>query len=276
MPGSCCLSFFGGCQDVQAESDCVNGVYTEGVACAETDCSVFDGACCRPDGTCIDGVNEPFCVNVANGVFQGIGTLCSGVDCTPPPTNTGACCLSETECQNDVTSVQCFAIGGQYMGNGTDCEGVECPDSGCRTARTEAEYAEGDKAYSLDMCERAVGMFGIRPESHVDPSFDLEGYAYPVTAHEVRAVYQDGDQCRVAYGSLVRGHDGYVRPVMCSKPELQNSSRRWAFGHFGVNLEPDPDGLIPDGYVYMVLPIQNPPWNEVQYHNSPRMCEALV
>lgn len=45
-------------------------------------CVIPVGACCRPDGSCDDGITEAGCEN-----WQGDGTLCSGVTCPVPPSN---------------------------------------------------------------------------------------------------------------------------------------------------------------------------------------------
>jgi hypothetical protein len=47
-----------------------------------TPCVIPLGACCRPDGSCDDGIAEAACEN-----WQGDGTLCANVSCPQPPPN---------------------------------------------------------------------------------------------------------------------------------------------------------------------------------------------
>ena len=54
--------------------------YEVGLSCEP--CVIPLGACCRPDGTCQDGIAEAACQN-----WQGDGSLCSGVVCPQPPGN---------------------------------------------------------------------------------------------------------------------------------------------------------------------------------------------
>ena len=44
---------------------------------------------------------------------------------TPPPSNTGSCCLPDNSCVVETLS-DCKAAGGTYGGNGTNCVGVDC------------------------------------------------------------------------------------------------------------------------------------------------------
>lgn len=82
-----------------------------------TDCSgdiCLLGACCQPDGTCFDALEED-CSDPCE-TFQGALNRCSGVDCTP---TLGACCVGAV-C-SEVTSCVCGQMGGTYNGDGSDC-----------------------------------------------------------------------------------------------------------------------------------------------------------
>ncbi len=88
------------------------------------------GACCT-DGVCTIAATELVCIS-GGGVFQGIGTDCSGDPC---PVVTGACCFPDVSCQEGVTQTDCEAMSGVYLGNGTLCEGSPCTalDGACCT-----------------------------------------------------------------------------------------------------------------------------------------------
>ena len=80
------------------------------------------GACCLPDGVCIDGVTLNDCLQ-QNGTYQGDGTVCTAVDCVP---QTEACCFPNGSCA-DLTPAACAANGGNPQGFGTSCATVNCP-----------------------------------------------------------------------------------------------------------------------------------------------------
>ncbi|MCK4343569.1 MAG: hypothetical protein KAY37_17795, partial [Phycisphaerae bacterium] len=50
--------------------------------------------------------------------------LCLTGPCLPP---SGACCLPDGSCADDVTHFDCLHDGGEWQGEGTLCSGVECP-----------------------------------------------------------------------------------------------------------------------------------------------------
>jgi len=54
--------------------------YTATLSCVP--CIIPVGACCRPDGSCDDGITEASCED-----WQGEGTLCANVICPQPPPN---------------------------------------------------------------------------------------------------------------------------------------------------------------------------------------------
>ncbi|MBX3395325.1 MAG: thrombospondin type 3 repeat-containing protein [Phycisphaerae bacterium] len=81
------------------------------------------GACCLPNGTCIDNETPSDCSNKL-GTFKGADSLCSQVSCPQP---TGACCLPNGTCTADQTAAQCTGANGTFQGAGTTCNGVSCP-----------------------------------------------------------------------------------------------------------------------------------------------------
>ncbi len=81
------------------------------------------GACCRPDGTCVDAVTVMECAEAHSGQWQGWETTCAGVACPQPPT--GACCLGDGGCVVE-TEADCT---GTYLGDDTLCGG-DCDEDG--------------------------------------------------------------------------------------------------------------------------------------------------
>lgn len=84
------------------------------------------GACCLPDGSCIQAQNTADCVQ-QGGVFQGVGTNCVDVTCPTPVI--GACCFQDGSCA-ETSQFDCEASGGIYQGDGTDCLTADCPQPG--------------------------------------------------------------------------------------------------------------------------------------------------
>jgi hypothetical protein len=84
---------------------------------------IVTGACCFPDGSCLD-LDPKECLDLG-GEFQGIGTDCSKVQCEE---HYGACCIVEEGCV-DLFYTECQEAEGIFMGDGTSCEdGIVCPD----------------------------------------------------------------------------------------------------------------------------------------------------
>ncbi len=82
------------------------------------------GACCLPDATCMDDMDEAECATLG-GTFQGVDTSCARVICA-----VGACCLGDGSCLDGVTELDCEALSGFYQGNGVRCGAVQCDPIG--------------------------------------------------------------------------------------------------------------------------------------------------
>lgn len=91
------------------------------------DCCVEEatGACCMPDGSCVDAVTSADCLS-AGGTYQGDDTDCASVTCPLP---TGACCFGDGSCVDAMTVSDCELQGGTYQGDGTSCASVTCTPS---------------------------------------------------------------------------------------------------------------------------------------------------
>lgn len=81
-------------------------------------CPQPEGACCLPDGSCIEVV-EADCL-AQGGVFSAPGVACVEVSCPQP---TGACCLPDGTCV-EVTEEDCGSLGGIFSGDFTTCASV--------------------------------------------------------------------------------------------------------------------------------------------------------
>ena len=88
-------------------------------------CTPGVGACCLPNGTCLDGQAQSACTG-QNGTFQGDGSTCGTVTCPQP---SAACCFTNGQCLN-MTSVNCSTAGGNWL-PGSSCSGSTCPTGSC-------------------------------------------------------------------------------------------------------------------------------------------------
>lgn len=79
------------------------------------------GACCQPDGTCVNDVTGTDCADLLGGSYFGDFTLCELENCE----GVGACCLG-VSCQ-DLTEAECGVMGGTYKGDGSDCAFIPDP-----------------------------------------------------------------------------------------------------------------------------------------------------
>lgn len=87
------------------------------VDCAETTA----GACCLPDGSC--ATLTPSECSDQLGIFQGVLTSCSQVNCPVPD---GACCLEVSGACLDRKQSVCLQLGGVWSGAGTTCASTVC------------------------------------------------------------------------------------------------------------------------------------------------------
>ncbi len=93
-------------------------------AASEQQASSTTGACCLPDGSCLD-TDERTCL-AEDGTFMGAHTNCRTTDCTQPPPQTEACCWPDGSC-DDIDLDECSAERGEPQGPGTTCATVSCP-----------------------------------------------------------------------------------------------------------------------------------------------------
>jgi hypothetical protein len=121
--GACC--FPNGTCLIRTASACSasGGVYQgDNVTCGQAQCTSQYQACCFDNGGCADRL--PSLCMIQGGEPQGPGTSCATTTC-PQPTTTGACCLPEAVCQDDMLQSECAAAGGVWFPN-TPCSSVDC------------------------------------------------------------------------------------------------------------------------------------------------------
>jgi len=137
--GACCLPD-GTCVEVPLATDCqAMGGAFSG---QESSCAVIDciGACCLPDGSC-EQRTERDCIVNAFGTFRGNGVDCYNGQCD---TFTGACSMPDGNC-SQLEFLDCEAAGGFWRGYNTDCGalshmGACCfPDGTCTPNQTQSQ-----------------------------------------------------------------------------------------------------------------------------------------
>ncbi|HVZ93956.1 MAG TPA: dockerin type I domain-containing protein [Phycisphaerales bacterium] len=146
-------------------SACAAGITGDFVIRAVIDCVEPTGACCIPNGQCLDGVTSSACTS-QGGVYRGNNSTCATQTCpefaraccfsagggtcqnltptqctgfggTPGPAGStcstyvcfpmGACCLPNGQCIGPVSPANCAAQGGNFQGHLSTCGGVTCP-----------------------------------------------------------------------------------------------------------------------------------------------------
>ncbi|MCH2136489.1 MAG: hypothetical protein MK101_07900 [Phycisphaerales bacterium] len=117
--GACCIPD-GSCIESLLEEACVAAGGEWLVHEACTSCQ--RGACCFPDTTCLDDLRAGDCTG-AGGSFMGDSTLCSIVVCPNPQ---GACCIDADTCVGGLIDSDCLLLGGIHMGPGTVCGANTC------------------------------------------------------------------------------------------------------------------------------------------------------
>jgi hypothetical protein len=117
--GACCLPD-GGCLNNQLASECASmGGVYKG---DNTTCAANScvGACCF-GGSCLN-LTKSDCQQISSSVWQGPAYLCAGGNTCP----SGACCLPLGDCAPATTPVNCAGLGGVFH-NGQTCAQANCP-----------------------------------------------------------------------------------------------------------------------------------------------------
>ena len=120
---------------------------------AVVDCGELSGACCLPDGSCVE-VTSSQCA-ASDGDYQGDLTDCGSVSCPQP---LGACCIEATGGCLDLTEDDCAVVGGIWSGWDTDCATYVCfpigacclPDGSCEDELSPEDCAALDGVFQGD------------------------------------------------------------------------------------------------------------------------------
>ncbi|MGB0717025.1 MAG: hypothetical protein ACPGXK_14175 [Phycisphaerae bacterium] len=99
------------------------------------------GACCQPDGECLDNIVNTVCAQFGADATFYEGQSCNQVICPEP---VGACCAFDT-CLTSQTATECQNFGGVYLGPGSNCDDSPCsPGACCKPDGTCEEVTESD------------------------------------------------------------------------------------------------------------------------------------
>ncbi len=109
------------------------------------------GACCLPDGTCVE-TSWDECV-IQCGFFGGPGTACAGQLCPIPLP--GACCLPDGTCEQTAGQCVCRQLGGSFQGPTVPCGTALCPELGA-CCLPDGTCVEANR----DDCDADCGFFG--------------------------------------------------------------------------------------------------------------------
>ncbi|MDP7030599.1 MAG: hypothetical protein QF733_10320, partial [Phycisphaerales bacterium] len=161
--------------------------------------SVYDAcggthlACNDDCGGSVNGLSSELVVNAAAGdtliirvgsfAEGGTGTGMLNVSCQGAAP--GACCLSGTDCLDDMTDADCAAFGGTFMGYGTDCATTSCGAAG-DTCADAVTAVDGPNAF--DTTDATDSGFGDPDDSQCSGTYlDWAGcpdvwLAYDVTS----------------------------------------------------------------------------------------------
>ncbi len=139
---------------------------------AGTECDIFtcQGACCFTDGTC-EALTHSICIELP--LFKGwmSEVVCDPGLCAEP---VGACCPPEGTCQDGLTQDECGNLDGLYQGNGMGCGAVTCVAFGvcCQADGTCLD------AVTVDECMAITGdalAFQVGTVCESDTSEDSRG-----------------------------------------------------------------------------------------------------
>lgn len=174
---SCCF-LPTGCLDLTVgDCDIAGGFpHGPGTSCGTTVCFPT-GACCNPDGTCDDDVDDGDCV-ADGGLYQGDESLCSEVQCPAPD---GACCLSNDNCLI-LTEAECGVIPNSSWAGAL----TPCPDACDKGFCQNVDDCDDNDACTQDdcvanVCSHSARLFGDVNSDEVVDIFDilcvLDGFA---------------------------------------------------------------------------------------------------
>jgi len=200
------------------------------------------GACCDPNGGCVNGTDYFTCTSIG-GVFQGHASICQGDQnmdgiedlCTaccrpsgacslkdpaacsasggtpqlgvagcPPGLCEGACCFSGGVCQGNYYALGCNASGGTFQGYGSTCAANPCPTPPCGNGVLNAgEQCDDGNPLNTDGCSDTCT---------VEPGWTCSGQPSVCTTVCGDGIVAGSEQCDD--GNLING-DGCSATCLC-------------------------------------------------------------
>ncbi len=144
----------------ECECDLIPGslYFGDGSVCTAEICLL--GACCQPDGSCFNALEEN-CQGPCDS-FQGALNRCDLVECTP---TLGACCVGPV-CSEE-SACDCTLLGGTYLGDGSDCIPNPCVPQATMlelAGNTLAVYPHVDYVKAFDLSQPVF--LAIDPSLH--------------------------------------------------------------------------------------------------------------
>ncbi|MGE3180245.1 MAG: hypothetical protein AB7N71_01335 [Phycisphaerae bacterium] len=140
---ACCLGFQNCVVATIADCAATGGIWQgPSLDCADVNCPQRIGACCLPNGNCLENVLRTACLAQA-GIYGGDESDCNDAQCNIA----GACCLSGNVCLTLIEAA-CSSISGSWQG----------PDSTCTTFSACTALLRGDVN-----CDGALTVSDIGP-----------------------------------------------------------------------------------------------------------------
>ena len=167
------------------------------------------GACCLPDGSCVQSgvLGGDDCI-AQGGIYQGDNTNCATVNCP------GACCLDDGSCVQ-ATQAECDTQGGAYQGDNTRCADVTCPQPGACCLPDGSCVQSGTIGSSE--CDALGGIYQGDNTTCNDVTCDQPGACcFPDGTCRQEAML-GGDQCATD-GGIYQGDNTSCNDVVCPQP----------------------------------------------------------
>jgi len=147
----------------------------------------------------------------------------------------------------------------------------------CRFPNPDDYAPEGGYTWPADALSEAILCPARRPAAHGNPDGMPPGAMSFVTAHRVRVEPRGPtkEQTHYCYGQLTRRADGRCEVRMPSQPTLSHNSQAWHIGRVFRQMEPDPDGLVPQGACGVIVDYMAPYPVQVNYHADTLLCRGV-
>jgi len=176
------------------------------------------GACCAPDGSCVDDQSNETCVDGLGGAYLGDGTTCATDDCPDCDCAGGNDVKMIADCKSDCATITCVAVppGPAYDACIAACEAectMEnlCPDLPYQSGNYCCDPSGGgwthNAGQTCTVCQ-ADGSWGVDQTSHDFCEAEYPSGECTYVVCEPPTAYQ---------GCVTKNHDG---SVTCGDPAL--------------------------------------------------------